>query len=819
MKLITGHTHKIRVCPVITNISGVYKVMKVVNHMKILRMFKNLIIETIILSMILWVFFSYNASFISAIGGEALRGGTAATNPIILADIPDPDIVRVGKDYYMVSTTMHMTPGVPIMHSTDLVNWRIIGYVYDRLEENDAHNLKNGQNVYGKGQWAPCIRYHNGKFYVIFASLDSGKTYLFSSAKITGAWERVEFHEYLHDPTLLFDDDGKVYIIYGNKEIRIRELTPDLKAFNPLGLNKVIIKSKIEGLEEGSHAYKINGRYYITTIRWEKGKIREECIYRSDRIDGPYEGKVVLSDTMGYKNNGVAQGGLIDTPDGKWFSMLFQDHDAVGRVPVLVPVRWENGWPVFGDENGKVPIRFVKPGRCSFETEIVKSDEFYQEKIETNFRRFEVERNLEITAQEELAVNSDFKRGKVGWKGKDDSKVEVVKEKNRNILHVYSISDQGTGMQQNFTGKIMKGKKYKSTFRVKYTKGAETVEFVLCARLSNGNNEIYKELVRGLVQKNEWTTISGIFEIDQNFDTISLIVKVLFIGNKQEKVTDFYVDFFSVKEVLFTNKEPEQAAPNGSVLGLTWQWNHNPDNTKWSLVERKGFLRLRTCDVVNDIQQARNTLTQRTIGPKCSGWILMDVSNMNDGDVAGLAAFQKEYGFIGVSKQKNKYYIIMVDKGKEIAKENLLQMMVYLKIDFDFEVDRAYFYYSYDGISWTKLGSELEMKYTLPQHFMGYRFAIFNFATKKPGGYVDIDFFKFENKLTGTKTENYLKVYLDQTEIFLDNSSEKKYQVSIYVNSLPKNKKIKQVELLLNHPEWIDVAGIKKKINCLKMQL
>lgn len=90
---------------------------------------------------------------------------------------------------------------------------------------------------------------------------------------------------------------------------------------------------------------------------------------------------------MGYKNNGVAQGGLIDTPDGKWFSMLFQDHDAVGRVPVLVPVRWKNGWPVFGDENGKVPIRFVKPGRSSFETEIVKSDEFYQEKNRNKFQK------------------------------------------------------------------------------------------------------------------------------------------------------------------------------------------------------------------------------------------------------------------------------------------------------------------------------------------------------------------------------------------------------------------------------------------------
>ena len=107
-----------------------------------------------------------NAYFMnSSMGGLKLSiNNNLSENPIILSDIPDPDIIRVGKDYYMVSTTMHMTPGVPIMHSTDLVNWRIIGYVYDRLEDNDAHNLKNGLNIYGKGQWATCIRYHKGKF-------------------------------------------------------------------------------------------------------------------------------------------------------------------------------------------------------------------------------------------------------------------------------------------------------------------------------------------------------------------------------------------------------------------------------------------------------------------------------------------------------------------------------------------------------------------------------------------------------------------------------------------------------------------------------
>ncbi|WAM36100.1 family 43 glycosylhydrolase [Caldicellulosiruptor acetigenus] len=766
-----------------------------------------LILFAFVSSQINEVYSSYNLQG----GSKLLQDNMIAYNPIILADIPDPDIIRVGNNYYMVSTTMHMTPGVPIMHSTDLVNWRIIGYVYDRLEDNDAHNLKNGMNIYGKGQWAPCIRYHKGKYYVLFGSLDTGKTYLFSSKNITGPWERVEFNEYLHDPSLLFDDDGKAYIIYGRTEIRIRELTPDYKAINPNGLNKVIIPSKKDGME-GSHAYKINGKYYITTIWWEKGSIRKQYIYRANKIDGPYEERLALSDTMGYKSNGVAQGGLIDTPDGKWFAMLFQDHDAVGRVPVLVPVRWENGWPIFGDENGKVPLKFIKPGKSSFESEVVKSDEFYQEKPETNARRFEAVKNLEMTRNEELTVNNDFSRGTAGWKGREGAKLEIVKEGNKNIIHVYSLSGSNSGLQQNFTGRIEKGKRYKAAFRVKYKNGPETTEFILCAKITYNGKEIYKDLIKGFVNKNEWASISGTFVIDQDIETIYLFIKTTPTGKqgKEKGLVDYYVDFVSVKEVLSTNKESEETAPNGSVLGLTWQWNHNPDNSKWSLLERKGFLRLRTCNVVEDLQQARNTLTQRTLGPKCSGWILMDVRNMNDGDYAGLAAFQKEYGFIGVTKQGNRFYVVMVEKGKEVAREELMQTMVYLKIDFDFEIDKAYFYYSYDGINWTKFGSDLAMIYTLPQHFMGYRFAIFNFATKKTGGYVDIDFFKFENKLTGTKTDNNWKVYLEESTISLDNTLDTKHDISVCVNSMPDNKEVKQIEVVLKHPEWLDVVGILK---------
>ncbi|AZT91394.1 carbohydrate-binding protein [Caldicellulosiruptor changbaiensis] len=779
---------------------------------KLLRWIKKIILPaTLVICLILSAFvnFQINKAYSSSNqqgGSKLLQNNTIASNPIILADIPDPDIIRVGNDYYMVSTTMHMTPGVPIMHSTDLVNWRIIGYVYDRLEDNDAHNLKNGMNIYGKGQWAPCIRYYKGKFYVLFGALDTGKTYLFSSKNITGPWERVEFNEYLHDPSLLFDDNGKAYIIYGGSEIRVKELTPDLKAINPKGINKVIIKSKIDGLEEGSHAYKINGKYYITTIRWKKGGIREECVYRADKIDGPYEGRVVLSDTLGYKNNGVAQGGLIDTPDGKWYAMLFQDHDAVGRVPVLVPVRWENGWPVFGDEKGKVPLKFVKPGQSSFETEVVKSDEFYQEKAESNPRRFEVIRNAEITKDVELVINNNFARGTIGWKGREGAKLEVVREGSKNIIHVYNRTGPRSGIQQNLTGRVEKGKKYNAVFRVKYVKGPDTKEFILAAKITSNGKESYQELIKGFANKNEWTSISGTFTISQDIETVYLFIQtpVTEKPDKNKDLIDYYVEYVSIKEVLVTQKESEEVAPNGSVLDLTWQWNHNPDNSKWSLLERKGFLRLKTCNVVSDIQQARNTLTQRTLGPKCSGWILMDVRNMKDGDYAGLAAFQKEYGFIGVKKQGKEFYIVMVEKGKEVESTKLQQLMVYLKIDFDFEIDKAYFYYSYDGINWIKFGSDLAMRYTIP-HFMGYRFAIFNFATKQTGGYVDIDFFKFSSKLTGEKTEEDLKAYLKEDIIELSNDIDKNYELTVSLNSLPKGKKMTQIKILLKFPKELDV--------------
>jgi len=265
------------------------------------------------------------------------------------------------------------------------------------------------------------------------------------------------------------------------------------------------------------------------------------------------------------QDKGVAQGGLIDTPDGTWYSYLFQDHGAVGRTPFLVPVKWDDGWPVLG-VNGKIPEKVSLPSS--------------------------------------------------------------------------------------------------------------------------------KGLIPGIVASDE-----------------------------------------------FNRKKGERTLP------LVWQWNHNPDNSLWSVTERKGYLRLKTGRIDSTFLEARNTLTQRTIGPKCSGSIMLDVSAMKDGDFAGLGLLQKNYGLVGVKVNGNKFVIEMINAstGKPVVDENipLTQKKVYFKAECNFtdKKDVADFYYSLDGKTWTTVGTQLKMAYTIPQ-FIGYRFALFNYATKETGGFTDFDWFR-----------------------------------------------------------------------------
>ncbi|MBP6758380.1 MAG: family 43 glycosylhydrolase, partial [Flavobacterium sp.] len=149
-----------------------------------------------------------------------------AQNPLIFSDVPDMAMLRVGKNYYMSSTTMHMNPGVPIMKSTDLVNWKLVNYAYETLEDNDDRlNLDNGKNDYGRGSWASCLRLHEGIYYLSTFSGTTGKTYIYSTKNIEkGPWKKVVLNHSYHDHSILFDDDGKVYMVWGAGKLEIIEL-------------------------------------------------------------------------------------------------------------------------------------------------------------------------------------------------------------------------------------------------------------------------------------------------------------------------------------------------------------------------------------------------------------------------------------------------------------------------------------------------------------------------------------------------------------------------------------------------------------------
>ncbi|MBR3025998.1 MAG: family 43 glycosylhydrolase [Oscillospiraceae bacterium] len=516
---------------------------------------------------------------------SVLAAGQIA-NPIIWADVPDDDIIRVGDTYYMVSTTMFFSPGAPIMKSKDLANWEICNYVFDTYANGDVQNLTNGKHDYSHGQWATSLRYNakKKKYYAFFGSYGSGKSYICSTDDIeNGEWSRVELNGMYHDASMLFDDDGRNYLVYGaGGTCNIKEFNSDMTGWAQGAQERRLFKTNFDNLAgEGWHIHKINGYYYILGIAWPSGHGRLEFCYRSKSLSGNWENKTILDSGLGSYGSGCAQGGIVDTPDGKWYGLMFQDHGSVGRIPVLVPVTWQNDWPMMG-VNGKAPL------------------------------------TLDLGA----------------------------------------------------------------------SKG---------------------------------TDVAG----DDSFDYSS------------------------------------------NDLALEWSWNHNPDNTAWSVTERPGWLRLKNKSIASHLLNARNTLTMRTEGPACSSYIKLDATNMKPGDYAGLSAFQLKYGCIGVrvDDSGNKKVYMSVNGGNDVAgssnkivaEQNMSGSEVYLKVDFKFanvnadgsssnNIDKANFYYSYDGQNWNKLGQELSMSYDL-KLFTGYRSGIYSYATKSTGGYADIDFFEYDRQM------------------------------------------------------------------------
>lgn len=521
-------------------------------------------------------------------------------NPMIWADVPDPDIIRVDDTFYLMSTTMHLMPGAPVMKSKDLMNWETVGYVFDRLTDSPKYDMLQG-TVYGRGQWATSLKFHQsaadrkagrrGRFYALFAPNERGSmgdTYICSAEHAEGPWQVVSRLRHFHDCSLFFDDDDRVYVVYGTGELM--ELKPDLSDVIE-GTHRQIFEREADetGLLEGSRMIKHNGRYYLLMIShvYAPGRHRREVCYRADDIRGPYEKQVILeSDYGGFSYAG--QGTIVDTKDGDWYGVIFQDRGGVGRVPLLMPCRWIDGWPMLGDEDGQIPARLRPLVSGQKASSVVRSDDF-----------------------------------------------------------------------------------------------------------------------------------------------------------------------------------------SDSRLGLHWQWNHNPVDNAWTLDERRGWLRLKTSHVAENLFLARNTLTQRMPGPVCSGIVTLDVSHLRDGDCAGFAAFNSDSGVLTV-KKKGRRLVLEVseqsvtlserEKAVEHVEEKVVSTVdlgkasrIWLRIDGDFRPlsdqpagyggrDTASFFYSLDGRQWTEVLSDYKLRFDWRRFFMGSKFAIFCYATKKTGGYVDVDSFELKNE-------------------------------------------------------------------------
>ena len=317
------------------------------------------------------------AALAALLAAGCARPTTLCVNPLTYTDIPDNDVIRVGEDYYMVSTTMYYCPGAPIMQSRDLVHWRIVDYVYDCLEDDDVYNLRNGANAYGKGQWATSLRYENGRFWALFIANDQRKTYIYSTPEIGGKWTRSVIDRPFHDASLLFED-GRVFVVWGNGDLYITELEPDLSAVKAGGVDQLLISSPREGYmlrAEGAHIYHIGDWYYVLVIDWPAGGVRTETCWRSSTLLGEYEPKTILQGKFDGRQDGVAQGAIIETQYGDWYAMMFQDHGGVGRIPTLQPVTWEDGWPILGDNT--VPVKeFEVKLKSDGEDYVWASDEF-----------------------------------------------------------------------------------------------------------------------------------------------------------------------------------------------------------------------------------------------------------------------------------------------------------------------------------------------------------------------------------------------------------------------------------------------------------
>lgn len=315
------------------------------------------------------------------------QGDGTYKNPVIYADYSDPDAIRVGDDFYMISSSFNNIPGIPILHSRDLVNWELIGHVLQQLRPEDHFTRVQ----HGNGVWAPAIRYHNGEFLIYYPDPDFG-IYVTRAKNINGPWSvpvLVQAGKGLIDPCPFWDDDGKAYLVHafagsraGIKSILvIQQLTADgTKVIDGNG-TLVYDGHQQDPTIEGPKLYKRKGWYYIfapaggVPTGWQ-------TVLRSKNIYGPYERKVVM-DQGKTSVNGPHQGAWVTTSTGEDWFLHFQDHGAYGRVVHLQPMKWVNNWPVIGDDvdgdgKGQPVLHYKMPsvGKMYARHTIADSDEF-----------------------------------------------------------------------------------------------------------------------------------------------------------------------------------------------------------------------------------------------------------------------------------------------------------------------------------------------------------------------------------------------------------------------------------------------------------
>ncbi|MEU4773644.1 RICIN domain-containing protein [Micromonospora sp. NPDC023644] len=293
--------------------------------------------------------------------GDGANPGGSFTNPVVWQDFADVDIIRVGDVYYMSASTMHYSPGAPVLRSWDLVNWEFAGHSVPRLDFGAKYDMAGGSHGYVDGIWASTLNYRpsNRTFYWA-GCVDFAQTHIYTASAVDGTWSRhTTIPHCYYDAGMLIDDNDTMYVAYGNGTISVAQLSADGRT--QVRAQQVYQTPSNIGTLEGARFYKRNGAYYIWLTRPANGQY---VLKSTSGPFGPYEQRQVLLDMAGPISGGGVphQGGLVQTPNGAWYYMAFTDAYPGGRMPTLAPITWtSDGWPQVQTVNGSWGVNYPNP--------------------------------------------------------------------------------------------------------------------------------------------------------------------------------------------------------------------------------------------------------------------------------------------------------------------------------------------------------------------------------------------------------------------------------------------------------------------------